>query len=86
MLLLQGLDDKVVPPNQSAAMAAAVRAKGLPLAHIEFEGEGHGFRGETAQRRSLEAELSFYSQILDFPLADHFDPIPIENFPAVFVP
>jgi dipeptidyl aminopeptidase/acylaminoacyl peptidase len=79
MLLLQGLDDKVVPPNQSESMAEAVRAKGLPVALIEFEGEGHGFRGEFAQRRSLEAELSFYSQILGFPIADDIEPIAIEN-------
>jgi dipeptidyl aminopeptidase/acylaminoacyl peptidase len=81
MLLLQGLDDKVVPPNQSEAMAAAVRAKHLPVALIEFEGEGHGFRGEAAQRRSLEAELSFYSQMLGFKLADEdeIEPVTIEN-------
>jgi dipeptidyl aminopeptidase/acylaminoacyl peptidase len=79
MLLLQGLDDKVVPPNQSSSMAEAVRAKELPVALIEFAGEGHGFRGEYAQRRSLEAELSFYSQILGFPLADEIEPIAIEN-------
>jgi dipeptidyl aminopeptidase/acylaminoacyl peptidase len=81
MLLLQGLDDKVVPPNQSASMAAAVRAKQLPVALIEFEGEGHGFRGETAQRRSLEAELSFYSQIFGFALPEPVTPVEIENLP-----
>jgi dipeptidyl aminopeptidase/acylaminoacyl peptidase len=79
MLLLQGLDDKVVPPNQSEAMAAAVRAKHLPVALIEFEGEGHGFRGEAAQRRSLEAELSFYSQMLGFTPADDIELVRIEN-------
>ncbi|MEJ7837780.1 MAG: prolyl oligopeptidase family serine peptidase [Thermomicrobiales bacterium] len=81
MLLLQGLDDKVVPPNQSEAMARAVREKGLPVAHIEFAGEGHGFRGDAAQRRSLEAELSFYAQIFGFTPADSIEPIPIENLP-----
>jgi len=79
MLLLQGSDDKVVPPNQAHAMAAAVRAKNLPVALVEFEGEGHGFRGEPAQRRSLEAELSFYSQIFGFGLPDPVPPIEIEN-------
>jgi dipeptidyl aminopeptidase/acylaminoacyl peptidase len=79
ILLLQGSDDKVVPPNQAQSMAAAVRAKQLPVALIEFAGEGHGFRGEPAQRRSLEAELSFYSQILGFELPEPIPPGLIEN-------
>lgn len=79
MLLLQGLDDEVVPPNQAKMMADAVRARRLPVALIEFEGEGHGFRGEAAQRRSLEAELSFYSQILGFELPEPVEPVEIEN-------
>jgi dipeptidyl aminopeptidase/acylaminoacyl peptidase len=79
MLILQGSDDMVVPPNQATAMADAVRAKGLPLAHIEFEGEGHGFRGSDAQRRSLEAEVAFYSRIFGIEPADDLPDLPIEN-------
>src|SRR5699024_5272390 len=54
MLLLQGLEDKVVPPNQSATMAAAVCDNGQPVARIEFAGEGHGFR--TAETIKAAAE------------------------------
>ncbi len=59
LILFQGLEDKVVPPNQSEMMAAAVRAKGLPVAYLAFEGEQHGFRKATTIVRSLEAELLF---------------------------
>ena len=45
LILFQGLEDKVVPPDQSEMMADAVRAKGLPVAYLAFEGEQHGFRG-----------------------------------------
>lgn len=63
IILLQGLDDRVVPPNQAQAMADAVRAKGLEVEHIEFEGEGHGFRKTENQIRALEAELAFYQRV-----------------------
>ena len=70
VLLLQGLDDKVVPPNQAEAMVAALTAKGIPHAYLAFEGEGHGFRGATAIRASLEAELSFLGAVFGFTPAD----------------
>jgi dipeptidyl aminopeptidase/acylaminoacyl peptidase len=79
MLLFQGLDDKVVPPDQSEQMADAVRAKGLPVALMMFEGEGHGFRREETIHRTLEAELSFHSQILDFPHPQDIPRLTIEN-------
>ena len=66
MILFQGLEDKVVPPNQSEKMFEAVRAKKLPVAYLTFEGEQHGFRKAENIKRVLEAELYFYSQ--DFPL------------------
>ncbi len=66
VLLLQGLDDKVVPPNQAEAMVAALTAKGIPHRYLAFEGEGHGFRGATAIRASLEAELSFLGAVFGF--------------------
>ena len=75
ILLLQGLDDRVVPPNQAKDMADALRAKGIPYAYLAFEGEGHGFRGQLAQRRSLEAELSFLGQVFGFTPADRIEPI-----------
>lgn len=79
MLLLQGLDDKVVPPNQSEAMAEALRNNGNPVALIEFEGEGHGFRKAETIRTAMNAELSFYAQIMGFTPAGNIPVLPIEN-------
>jgi dipeptidyl aminopeptidase/acylaminoacyl peptidase len=66
ILLLQGLDDPVVPPAQSEAIAAQLAAHGTPYAYLAFEGESHGFRRTETIATSLEAELSFYGQILGF--------------------
>jgi dipeptidyl aminopeptidase/acylaminoacyl peptidase len=66
ILLLQGLDDPVVPPAQSESIAADLAAHGTRHAYIAFEGESHGFRSAEAVASSLEAELSFYGQILGF--------------------
>lgn len=82
LILFQGLDDKVVPPNQSQLMFDAVKAKGLPVAYLPFEGEGHGFRAAAAIRRSLEAELYFYGRVFGFTPADALAPVVIENLPA----
>jgi dipeptidyl aminopeptidase/acylaminoacyl peptidase len=79
MLLLQGADDKVVPPNQATAMAKAVREKGLPVAHIEYEGEGHGFRQAETVHHATLAELAFYSRIYRFKPADAVPDIHIDN-------
>lgn len=66
VVFFQGLDDKVVPPNQAEAMVAALTAKGVPVAYVPFEGEGHGFRKAENIRRALEGELSFYGQVWGF--------------------
>jgi dipeptidyl aminopeptidase/acylaminoacyl peptidase len=79
LILFQGLDDEVVLPRQSEAMVQAARGKGLPVAYLTFEGEGHGFRRAETIRRALEAELYFYSRVFGFALADPVDPVPIEN-------
>jgi dipeptidyl aminopeptidase/acylaminoacyl peptidase len=79
VILLQGLQDKVVPPSQAEIMIAALRAKGLPFAYVAFPTEGHGFREAANIQRSIEAELYFYSRIFGFPLADEIEPVPIEN-------
>jgi dipeptidyl aminopeptidase/acylaminoacyl peptidase len=63
IILFQGLDDKVVPPNQSAMMAEAVRKKGLKVKYVTFEGEQHGFRKAENIIRSLEEELAFYRDV-----------------------
>jgi dipeptidyl aminopeptidase/acylaminoacyl peptidase len=79
LILFQGLEDKVVPPNQSQMMADAARAKGLPVAYVTFPGEQHGFRKEENIVRSLEAELYFYAAVLKFAAADPIDPVAIDN-------
>jgi len=79
MIIFQGLEDKVVPPNQAEKMFEAVRAKGLPVAYLPFEGEQHGFRRAENIKRALDAELYFYSKVFGFELADPVEPVPIEN-------
>lgn len=81
MLILQGLDDKVVPPNQAEQMAAAVREAGQPVALIMFEGEGHGFRTMAARRRSLEAQVSFLEQVFGMNPSPDVPALEIENLP-----
>jgi dipeptidyl aminopeptidase/acylaminoacyl peptidase len=79
VILLQGLEDKVVPPSQAELMAAALRAKGLPVAYLAFEGEGHGFRKADNINRAIEAEFYFYARVFGYEPADRIDPVPIEN-------
>ena len=81
VILLQGLEDKVVPPTQAEVMARVLRDKGLPFAHITFPGEQHGFRQAANIQRALEVELYFYSRVFGFVSADEIDPITIENLP-----
>lgn len=79
LILFQGLEDKVVPPSQSQMMADAVRAKGLPVAYLTFEGEQHGFRKADTIIRSLEAELYFYGAVFGFQPADRIERVEIAN-------
>ena len=79
VIFFQGLEDKIVPPNQAGIMVKALREKGLPVAYIPFEGEQHGFRRAKNIKRSLDAELYFYSKIFGFDLADPVESVPIEN-------
>ena len=79
VIFLQGLEDVVVPPNQSERMFETLRAKRIPTAYLAFEGEQHGFRHAATIRRALEAELYFYSKVLGFQPADLIEPVPIEN-------
>jgi hypothetical protein len=60
-------------------MYAAVRAKGLPVAYLLFDGEQHGFRRAATIKRALEAELYFYARVFSFALADPVEPVPIDN-------
>ena len=79
MIIFQGLEDKVVPPNQAEKMVEAVRAKKLPVAYLTFEGEQHGFRKAENIKRVLDAELYFYSKVFGFELSDPIEPVEIEN-------
>ena len=79
VILFQGMEDKIVPPNQAETMVAAVREKGLPVAYVAYEGEQHGFRQAANIKRTLEGELYFYSRILGFDLAEDIEPVPIDN-------
>lgn len=82
LILFQGMEDEIVPPNQSEAMFVAARAKELPVAYLTFEGEQHGFRKAENIKRTLEAELYFYSRVFGFDLAEPVEPIEIENLEA----
>jgi dipeptidyl aminopeptidase/acylaminoacyl peptidase len=73
LVVLQGSEDKVVPPAQSELIVSALRAKGLPVAYRLYEGEQHGFRQAENIKDSLEAELSFYAQVLGFDLPPEED-------------
>jgi dipeptidyl aminopeptidase/acylaminoacyl peptidase len=66
LITFQGTEDKVVPPDQSRAIVAALKAKGVPVAYVEFEGEQHGFRKAENIVRSLESELGFYGRVFGF--------------------
>jgi dipeptidyl aminopeptidase/acylaminoacyl peptidase len=79
LILFQGDEDRVVPPNQSQMMYEALRRKGIPVAYLEFEGEQHGFRRAKNIKRAAEAELYFYSKVFGFEPADALEPVAIEN-------
>lgn len=75
IVLFQGLEDRVVPPKQAELMAEKLRENGVPVALIEFEGEGHGFRKAENQVKVLQAELSFYGQVFGFEPAGSLEPV-----------
>jgi dipeptidyl aminopeptidase/acylaminoacyl peptidase len=79
VILFQGLEDEVVPPSQAEEMVAALERKRIPYAYLAFEGEQHGFRRAETIQRSLEAELSFYGQILGYEPADELETVQIQN-------
>jgi dipeptidyl aminopeptidase/acylaminoacyl peptidase len=76
LLVLQGSEDEVVPPDQAEMIVAALAAKGIPHAYLLFEGEQHGFRRADTIVRALEAELWFYGRVFGFTPADRLEPVP----------
>jgi dipeptidyl aminopeptidase/acylaminoacyl peptidase len=83
ILLLQGTEDRVVPPTQAEMLAEAARQKHLPVALIMFEGEGHGFRRAETIKAATEAQIYFFGRILGFEPADLVPPIAIDNLPRI---
>ena len=79
VIFFQGLEDKVVPPNQAETMVEAIRAKKIPVSYVAFPGEQHGFRQAKNIKRALDGELYFYSRIFGFELAEPVEPVEIEN-------
>ena len=79
LIFFQGLEDRIVPPDQAERMYQAVLSRGLPTAYLPFEGEQHGFRRAENIKRALDAELYFYSQVFGFVAAGPIEPVDIEN-------
>lgn len=82
VIFFQGLDDKVVPPAQSQGMVDAMKARGVPVAYLSFEGEGHGFRRRETIMATLQAELSFYGQVFGFEPAGALPRVAIFEAPG----
>lgn len=79
VIFFQGLEDKVVPPDQAETMVDAIRAKRIPVSYVAFAGEQHGFRQARNIKRALDGELYFYSKVFKFDLAEPVEPVEIEN-------
>jgi dipeptidyl aminopeptidase/acylaminoacyl peptidase len=79
VIFFQGLEDKIVPPNQAETMVKALRARGVPVAYVAFAGEQHGFRRAENIKRALDSEIYFYSRVFGFALADRIEPVEIDN-------
>ncbi|MEG5174842.1 S9 family peptidase [Microcoleus sp. B3-D7] len=79
VIFFQGLEDKVVPPNQAEMMVEILKAKGLPVAYVAYEGEHHGFRRAENIKRTLDGEFYFYSRVFKFELAEPVEEVVIFN-------
>jgi dipeptidyl aminopeptidase/acylaminoacyl peptidase len=83
IVFFQGLEDRIVPPNQAEAMVDALRRKQLPVAYIAFPGEQHGFRQDKNIKRALEGEYLFFARVFGFEPADTLPPLAIENLTSI---
>ena len=75
VLLLQGTEDRIVPPSQAEVLVDALRARGVAHAYVLFPGEGHGFLASSSIVRALGTELAFYGRVLGFRPADRLPPL-----------
>ncbi|MBA2381616.1 MAG: S9 family peptidase [Chloroflexi bacterium] len=82
VLILQGAEDRIVPPAQAEQIVDALWERHLPHAYVLFPGEDHGFRSAANIIASFEAELSFYGQVFGFEPADPIDPIEVKFLDA----
>ncbi|KAF2614356.1 hypothetical protein F2Q70_00013928 [Brassica cretica] len=81
IILFQGLEDKVVTPDQSRKIYQALKEKGLPVALVEYEGEQHGFRKAENIKYTLEQQMVFFARVVGgFQVADDISPLKIDNF------
>ncbi len=79
LVVFQGLEDEIVPPNQAEMIVDAVRRKGVPVAYVPFEGEQHGFRQAENIRAALDGELAFYGEVFGFDPAGDLPALAIDN-------
>ncbi len=79
LLLLQGIDDVVVPPTQSEAIYSKLKERGVPVTYLIFEGEGHGFRNANTIERAHGAAIDFVREVFSIRSDEHFQDICIEN-------
>ena len=79
VIFFQGADDKIVPPNQAQSMVAALKRKGIPVAYLEFPGEGHGFRDGANIATAIGSEYAFFSRVFDLPAESGLPDVRIEN-------
>jgi dipeptidyl aminopeptidase/acylaminoacyl peptidase len=77
VFLVQGLEDRIVPPNQAEMMIGSFERTGTAYAYLPLEGEGHGLRMGQSIRLALESELRFYSVVFGFT--------PGEPLPSIFM-
>jgi dipeptidyl aminopeptidase/acylaminoacyl peptidase len=81
VIFFQGLEDKVVPPNQAELIVESLKQRGVPVAYLAFAGEQHGFRQAETIKRTLESELVFYAKIFGIPLSEALPEVEIFNWP-----
>lgn len=80
VLFLQGMRDRVVPPDQAQAMVDALSERGIPVAHLCFDNERHGFRDAENIVTAIESERAFYTRVLDISNVDDLIDLPITHF------